>query len=259
MSHRRRTKINISSNGEDNPFSDRYSENLASHDAMTRMAKILFTWMHAPSEVIKREARETWIGRRRFLDLDVQASDGSWTLRRIYIRAQPSREIFRCDLPFNSTSKTEGTPENFNESANQGLRSPYPGLLKRARDRAARLPVLIAPMASRSGEKFIINRRITFWSCLKVWKPKLRSQVCLEGCEISLDWSEVFGALAGLVKWFFDVVASRVRREGWGSPTSQRAVMPTVYLSDLLRPPPWPPPGGGDLGLALRMRKADSA
>lgn len=204
------------------------------------------------------------IGRRRFLDLDVQASDGSWTLRRIYVRAQPSRELFRSDLPFvrereyyKTSSKIGAGPvlrankldltplsPNCNENVNQGFRSPSPILLKGERGRAARLPVLIAPRASMSAAKLIVIRGITFWRCYKVWKPRLRSQACLEGCEISGDWSDVMRDLAALVKWFFDVLASRVRRGAWGSLTSQKkgAAVSAVSLVEFLRPEPWPPP-----------------
>jgi len=217
---------------------------LQSHDGMTRMAQVLFNLMATPPEILRREARETVIGRRRFLDLDVQASDGSWSLRRIYIRAQPSREIFRCDLPFRGLPSTKEPLKNCNENVKEPSRKSSPGCSDRARERAVRLPVLIAPRASTSAGELIVERRITFWRCYKVWKPRLRSQGCLEGCEISQEWPEVLGDLAALVRWFFDVVAARVRREAWGSPTSQKkgGSVSAVSLVEFLRPEPWPPP-----------------
>jgi len=195
------------------------------------------------------------VGRRRFLDLDVQARDGSWTLRRIYVRAQASREIFRCDLPFITRYYNTSPPQNCNEDVNDPSRKSSPGCSNRARDRAARLPVLIAPRASTSAGELIVRRGITFWRCFKVWKPRARAQACLEGCEISVDWSEVLGSLAELVKWFFDVVAARVRRQAWGSPGSMRKRGPLVAISlvDFLRPEPWPPPSPPSVGGPLRL------
>jgi len=221
---------------------------------MMGMAQELFSLMAVPSEISKREVREVVIGRRRFLYVDVQASDGSWTLLRIYVRAQASREIFRCDLPFGGLPSTKGPLKNCNENVNQGSRTSSPGLPKRARDRAVRRPVLIAPRASTSAGELIVKRGITFWRCFKVWKPRKRPQACLEGCEISLDWSEVLRDLAALVRWFFDVVAARVRREAWGPLGLGRSERTGPLLVEFLRPLPWPPPGPGPpsgVGLGL--------
>jgi len=249
-----RRKLSYKRQTRATPKDDRYFENLQSHDGMTRMAQVLFNLMATPPEILRREARETVIGRRRFLDLDVQASDGSWSLRRIYIRAQPSREIYRCDIPFNTRSKSDipfntrskskPSPQNCNENVKEPSRKSSPGCSERARDRSARRPVLIAPRSSTSAGKLIVERGITFWRCFKVWKPRLRSQACLDGCEISQDWSEVMGGFAVEVKRFFDSVAARIRREGWGSPTSQKKEGPerAVSLVEFLRPEPWPPP-----------------
>jgi len=217
------------------------------------MAQVLFQWMATPPEILAREAREVVIGRRRFLDLDVKASDGSWTLRRIYVRAQPSREIFRCDLPFITRHYDTSHSQNCNENVNDPSRKSSPGCSNRARDRAARLPVLIAPRASTSAGELIVRRGITFWRCFKVWKPRARAQACLEGCEISLEWSDVMRDLAALVRWFFDVVAARIRREAWGSPTSKKKGGPVdvVSLVEFLRPEPWPPPWEPSIGASV--------
>lgn len=221
MSHLDKTKVALSSK----------DENILSHDTMMNMLRSLFNYMSAPGEILSRRAEYAFIGRRRFLEVDVQGLDGSWHRKRIYIRAQPSREIFRCDIPFKEkrNSRALARPGDFN---------------KRARERSARRPVLIAPLLSASAKTIMIGRGCEAWRNYVVWKPRLRDQENRTECKISLEWLKAYRDLARIVRWFFRVVAARIMRARWGPPKPKRAKGPLIDLAAFLRPDPWPPPGG---------------
>ena len=196
---------------------------------MMDMLRSLFNYMGRPGEIKVSRAVNTFIGRRRFLDVDVQGIDGTWHRRRIYIRAQPSREIFRCDIPFKEkrNSRALASPGHFN---------------KRVRGRAARRPLLIAPLFSFSVRPFIIERGYEAWRCRVVWKPRLRTQGNRTKCEISLEWLKVYRDLARIVRWFLRAVAARVMRARWGPPKPRIEKGPLIDLAAFMRPDPWPPP-----------------
>lgn len=209
----------------------RKRENILSHDTMMNMLRGLFRYVNAPGEIRLRRAEFIFLGHRRFLDVDVQGLDGTWFRRRLYIRAQPSREIFKCDIPFHEKRKEElaGSPGHFN---------------KRARERSRRRPVLIAPLIRSSARAIMIDRGFEAWRCYVVWKPRLRTQGNRTKCEISLDWLKTYRDLAKVVRWFLQVVAAKIRRARWGTPRPQREKAPSVKLISFMRPEPWPPPGG---------------
>lgn len=187
--------------------------------------------MNAPGEIRLRRAEFTFIGHRRFLDVDVQGLDGAWNRRRIYVRAQPSRRIFKCDIPFHGKRKEElaGSPGSFN---------------KRVREGSRRRPVLVAPLLSSSARRLMIRMNLESWRCYVVWKPRLRPQENRTECEISLDWLRAFKDLAKIVSWFLRAVAAKIMRARWGVPTPPKEKAPGIKLVNFLRPDPWPPPGG---------------
>ncbi len=163
--------------------------------------------------------------------MDVQGLDGLWHLKRIYIRAQPSREIFGCDIPFKKRrdSSGNGSPQEFSQNS---------------RERTRRRPVLIAPLFSSSARRIIIAKKFEGWRSYVIWKPRLRTQGNRTKCKISLDWLKAYRDLARLVRVFLQGVAASIRRSRWGSLRPQREKPPSVKLISFLRPDPWPPPGG---------------
>lgn len=238
---------------EDNQ--QRYFENLASHDTMMKMLGTLFKYMSGPGEISQRKVKTTSVGQRRFLDVDVQGLDGAWERRRFYVRAQPSREIFRCDLPFGRDriiSELDRrrpsqplTQHTFNESVKDELAGSRVNLTKRVIRGRPRRPVLIAPMLSSSVRPIVIEQHVAWWRNFVIWKPRLRTQENKTGCAISLDWLAAFGDLAKLVRWFFKRIATRIMRARWGSPKDEKekeVSEKAISLVEFMRPDPWPPP-----------------
>lgn len=197
---------------------------------MMDMLRGLFRYVNAPGEIRSRRAEFTFKGNRRFLDVDVQGIDGFWHLKSIYIRAQPSREIYGCDVPFHEKreSGVDVDPGNYSKNSREGTRRRH---------------VLIAPRFSSSATRLIIERGYEGWRSYVVWKPRLRAQRNRTKCEISLDELKAYGDLARVVRWFLEAVAAKIRRARWGPPLPQKKKATGVKLVSFLRPDPWPPPG----------------
>lgn len=184
------------------------------------MLKALLTYAGAPPEIKGRKVKDTYIGNRRFIDLDVQSTDGAWHRRRLYIRAQPSRRIFKCDIPFKERPAGEAS--------------------EASRDR---LPVLIAPLLSYGVRDLLEERGILWWRNLVVWKPRLHPQENKTKCEISANRMVAIKDLLKLVHWYFNMIAAAIRRAWWIPESQKKRKTSGITLASFMRPQPWPPPG----------------